>query len=339
MAALPETYVDPSLNSNTGAGTITSPYGDLQWALNNMTVGSLGNRINIKAGTAEFMTTALGLDLTTYGTPGSASPLVFQGYRADAGDGGIGVLDGAGSYSIMNASTVDYISFIDLTLQDCGTVAHMVYLDRYISIINCIFQNHNGTHALRIGAVGNYIIGSTFTDITGTGILGGMGHVYRCKFIEGATYKFSGTGYAILFQNYGASIIQNIIKVSGSAGGIYLSDGVVNNNSIYSNGGTGKGLRLFSVTICASNNVIEGFSGSGGIGINYSGGYFPYSDGNSVYDCETSFDGNIDRVLKGDKFNETLSSTPFNDAVNADFTPNEIGFVREGTTPPKVGNA
>jgi hypothetical protein len=52
-------YVDPSINANTGTGTIGDPYGDLQYAITSTTQGTSGDQFNIKSGTAEVMAGSL----------------------------------------------------------------------------------------------------------------------------------------------------------------------------------------------------------------------------------------------------------------------------------------
>ena len=93
--AITNYYVDPAINANSGTGTLGDPFGDLQYALNTITRNATdGDRINIKAGTAEVMAAAI--SLTTYGTPAQAAPLIFQGYTSAQGDGGIGEINNGG---------------------------------------------------------------------------------------------------------------------------------------------------------------------------------------------------------------------------------------------------
>ncbi len=113
-----QTYVDPSINANSGTGTVGDPYGDLQYALDTMTRDSTdGDQINIKAGTAEVLTGSL--DFTTYGTPSSTAALSFSGYTSSENDGGIGSIDGDGSYKI--ASLPNYSMMKDLELFNSGS--------------------------------------------------------------------------------------------------------------------------------------------------------------------------------------------------------------------------
>lgn len=114
--AITEYYVDPAINANSGTGTIGDPFGDLQYGLNTVTRNATdGDRFNIKAGTAEVMAAAI--DLTTYGTPTQAAPLIFQGYTSAQGDGGIGEINNGGAnVSVISSTTLTFIHWIDLKL-------------------------------------------------------------------------------------------------------------------------------------------------------------------------------------------------------------------------------
>ncbi len=53
--ALTEIYVDPAIAADSGAGTEGSPYGDLEYAIEQETFDlTNGTRVNIKAGTDEL---------------------------------------------------------------------------------------------------------------------------------------------------------------------------------------------------------------------------------------------------------------------------------------------
>jgi hypothetical protein len=99
-------------------GTALLPFHTVQGALDLTTRDATdGDRINVKAGTT--LTLDATLDYTTYGTPAAAAQLTIQGYTTSAGDGGIGVIDGAGTYSICTAWT--YVTFTDMKLGNCGS--------------------------------------------------------------------------------------------------------------------------------------------------------------------------------------------------------------------------
>ena len=116
--AVSQVYVDPSIAGDSGAGTIGDPYGDLQYALNQHTQTAGGDQFNIKAGTAEMLAAAL--TFATYGTPTRNQPIIFRGYTTAANDGGIGVINGGGNYSIYVAGGNSFSQWVDLRLTNVG---------------------------------------------------------------------------------------------------------------------------------------------------------------------------------------------------------------------------
>ena len=136
MAAPTNYYVDPSINADSGSGTVGSPYGDLEYCLEQITRDATnGDQINIKSGTAEVLELALDV-VTDYGVPAEGSPLIFKGYDTAANDGGIGEISGGGSVSIHFDGTTDYIHFVDLHLHDSGSNV-LLKIDGNCFLINC----------------------------------------------------------------------------------------------------------------------------------------------------------------------------------------------------------
>lgn len=311
-----EYYVDPSIDANSGAGTIGDPYGDLQYALNQITRDSAdGDRINIKAGTAE-VTTAV-LDFTSYGTPDATAPIIFQGYTSAADDGGIGEIDGnGGNYPIIDDSTIDGVHLIDLKIGNCGN-ERVIYVDRYCLISHC--EIYGGDQTLVEAGTGSTITYCRVHNGGGTGIegFGLIAHNY--------VYNSGSRTLTIGIENDNRASF-NIVSVSGSATGIKNEDSTsigktFTYNSIYSNGGTGTGLYLQNRSAYAVGNVVSGFSGTGGIGIDEAQ-EFNMVQYNYVYNCATAFSDTDDRI-KG-VGNETLTDAPFVDAANGDFRPTTV---------------
>ena len=81
---------DPTdVKCTQAAGTALLPFHTVQGALDLTTRNATdGDRINVKAGTADTLNATL--SYTTYGTPVSGAILIIQGYTSTAGDGGIG---------------------------------------------------------------------------------------------------------------------------------------------------------------------------------------------------------------------------------------------------------
>ena len=313
--AITETYVDPAINGASGAGTVGDPYGDLQHALDTMTQDAVnGDRINIKAGTDEVLAAAL--DLTTYGTPVVTARLVLQGYTTAAGDGGIGGISGAGSYGMFASNAVDYVSLYDLHMHNSGA-ANIVDLDNEILIYNCEINN-SSNYGISFDA--GYVVGCHVHDVGTLAIFTDNGFVYGCSVEYGGSYTPT---YGI-YANAQSKFVNNTVKCTGAMIGIYLrSRSSATNNSVWSNGGTGKGIGAVDANTTVINNVVEGFSGAGGVGIEVSGTKQVETLllSNAVYNCTTNYTKGLALI---DVNNDTLSGSGFTDAANGDFSMNGI---------------
>lgn len=342
MAAPSETYVDPSIAADSGSGTIGDPYGDLQYALNTMTRDATnGDRINIKAGTDEVLSAAL--TLTTYGTPTRNEPLIFQGYTSAAGDGGIGGIDGNASVTMFASTSYDFVSLIDLKLHNTGS-NNVVHLDSHIKVLGC--EIYDG--AIGVWMDDNSLVHNcNFHDLT-IGVFvdpGTDAEVSYCYFKNGASIKFSSA----ISANFPCKIYRNTISLDGTSDGIRFNNGnsnggLIDHNSIFSDGGTGQAIYFNTgrATNGITNNLIEGFSGTGGSGIDgeSASGHYVLT-GNAVYNCLTEY-ANLGDALDwpADQDNESLGSSPFAKSGSdtfanraAYFEPNDVGNVRGGAFP------
>lgn len=309
MGAPNEYYVDPSIAAASGAGTIGDPWGDLQHALDNITRDSSdGDRVNVKAGTDEILSAAI--DLATYGSPSQFGPLIIQGYTSVAGDGGVGGVSGNGSVAIVS-SAPNGVALIDMHLHNCGSAAALT-LGNDIYIFRCEVDNTSGLGITISGAAivrGNNIhnIGGVGLDINGPGI-------YEDNYFANGTNDFS----ACIDANgefEPVIISRNIMSIDGASDGIVNAPdglGTIKNNSILSAGGTGTGIQVNTSSelgLEVINNLVEGFSGTGGIGIDYTN-HLVLLGANAVYNCATAYDGTASVSLDlGD--NETLGASPF----------------------------
>jgi hypothetical protein len=311
MAAPSETYVDPSINANSGTGTIGDPYGDLQYALDTMTRDATnGDRINIKSGTAEVLTAAI--DLTTYGTTGFGAPLILQGYTSSAGDGGIGEIDGNATYSIVSNSTYENMYFIDLKMGNCGSAADVIRIDRFCGVYDCEIHGCTG-NGIAIQNGHSHVSGCHFHNIGAAGVLALRPNVavVGCYFKNG-TNKFTNA----IQQDENAdtmAIVNNIISLDSTSNGIICDQfgfGTVIGNSLFTTG-TGGGIGCVGLgNGPIINNLIEGFDE--GIDTSIAGG----SNGvlgvvrqNAFYDCTTNITSGNEIAYAVD--NESLGATPF----------------------------
>jgi len=308
MAAPTMVYVDPAGAADSGTGTIGDPYLDLQYALNTQTRDATnGDQFNIKAGTDEILAAAL--SLATYGIPTIAAPIIFRGYTSAANDGGIGGISGNGSVGIKVITSDDFMYWVDLHLHNTGSNT-IVAVDDNCLFLNCEFNN--AATGISLDAA-NAVIRCHFHDISGNGILSNntFNHIESCYFENDGTRDFTN---AITVLTSGI-IRNNIIKIDGTSNGITNSAAGVQilHNSIYSAGGTGKGINLTtsggrSVVL---NNIVEGFSGSGGIGLSVAAGHDLYVYGNNKF-----YNNATNTSISGDTLidllnNSVLSASPF----------------------------
>lgn len=344
--AISEIYVDPSIAADSGAGTIGDPYGDVEWAVKQADLPAGGARVNIKAGTDEILVAALQTalaDVTEAGkssawVPTRTAPLIFQGYTATAGDGGVGGISGGGSVGIMTDAVLDYVSFLDLHLHNTGAV-QVLNLDNDCTVSRCEINNSS------LGGVfvdNSSIISDCYIhDIAGPGVgVGGDNCQIKRNLFENGSKIFT---YTINLNVVAANVYRNIFKLDQSSNG--MSIGVhecsVNHNSFWSDGGTGTAIEL-ATNILASeitNNVFDGFSGTGGVAIDLSasGTAVQKFGANSIYNCTTGIATGaiIYDDIGGD---ETLSASPFTDPSNGDFSPVDTGSVKEGSIPSTIAN-
>lgn len=341
--AFTEIYVDPSIAADSGAGTIGDPFGDLEYAIEQTTFDTTnGTRVNIKTGTDEVLAANLATALANTTTtpawvPTAAAPCIFQGYTSAAGDGGIGGISGGGSVSVLLSATLDYISLIDLHLHNTGANT-IIDLDNNCSVIGCELDNAT-TFGLRLDldcvAMNNYI-----HNVGGTGLELGGGVIAFNRIENGTT----SVTHAINAVTGDVLIYRNIIKISGTSNGILAgTNSWVMSNSVFSDGGTGYGIAPNAANrylMAVMNNVVEGFSGTGGIGFDMgtlSGTVIVHYSGNSAYDNATEFVAPNRAIYSSG--NETLSATPFTDAVNGDFAPVDTGSIKEGVVPAFIGDS
>jgi len=341
VAAPTEVYVDPAIAGDSGTGTIGDPYGDLQFALDSATRDATnGDRFNIKAGTDEILAAAL--SLVTYGTPTFDAPLIFEGYTSAAGDGGIGGIDGNnGNFTIFAGAAS--VHFINMHLHNTGTATVVTVAMRSI-ITGCEVNNSSG---------GGIVINNNETvcdsnhvhDIGGVGInrTGGTagGNILRNYLKNDGTNDFTT---AISINTTFADCARNIISIDGASNGIATTDrSNITRNSILSAGGTGKGISVSATSkLVASlhSNLVEGFSGVGGEGIEIPVGtrQMAIYGKNAVFNCTTAYDvDTVDiMVLLGD--NETLSVTPFAKS-GADTFANRLAYFAPVDTGNVIGGA
>lgn len=341
-----EIYVDPSIAANSGTGTVGDPFGDIRYAIEQTTFDTVnGTRVNVKSGAVETLTESLDVSMadvvtTVAWVPSNAAHVIIQGYTAVAGDGGMGILDGDGLYGIFNDANLDYIDIVDMELRNTGSNS-VVLLDNNCTFIGC--EIHGSTfRGLTLGnnclVHGNYIY-----DVT-QGLITVLYATILYNIIDGVNFtnKIGSPAQKGISVSTGANVAFNVILVQTAANGIETNseEMTILHNSIFGNGSTGSGIVTTATqaapVFVVSNNIVEGFSGVGGIGIEIDGPLSAVTQGNAVYDCATAYSLATTTLAAND--NETLSATPFTDAALADMNPVDTGSVKEGALPANIGS-
>jgi len=354
MAQPTEVYVRPLDNDTNGDGSSGDPYGDLEDGIKKTTFDTTnGTRMNIMAGTVETVGAELSVAMadtvtTVAWVPSERAPCIFQGMTLDgtAGDGGIGDLSAGGSnVSIYSDTGFDYVHFIDLHCHSTGS-NDVLELDDQCSVIRCEIDNATGLGiimGLQAVVLSNYVhnIGGLY------GIKVSSGYVGFNYLDSLETNNFSTSAIWHSASNH-TDIERNIIVVDGATQGIIINQyGFARHNSIYAAGAaTGQGIVVTATNKAIrgiNNNLIEGFSGVGGVGIKLdsSNTAIMVYGGNAVYDCATNYIAPNDYVLYelgGSSSNESLSASPFTNASAGDFSPVDTGSVKEGSLPADFGN-
>lgn len=314
MGALTNYYVDPSGGSDTtGNGTSGNPWQTVQKALNTITRDTTnGDKINVKAGGTDTLSSAL--SFATYGTPSATAPLMIRGYTSSADDGGIGTISGGGSVAIINSGSVADIKLVDMHLTNCGA-ATIVTLGGRSLLLNCELDTTTGG-GFTSGTNNSSVINCFFHNIGAIGCISQF--VAFCTF-RNETNDFTN---AIQTNQNPSTVIFNIIDIDGSSAGVncLASNTVLMFNSIFSNGGTGIGLKAVTTSNTALNNTVQGFSGAGGIGLQANGSNVDIVGYNLLYNntTNTSITGDVNVNLAN---NDTAGSSPFTNAGSDDFDP------------------
>ena len=272
-----------------------------------------GDRFNIRD-TADDVLAAV-LDHTAYGVPANTAPWILQGYTTVAGDGGIGGISGGAAVAIINNSGLNYVHIRDMHLHNCGAAAYIVYAGTRSSFTNLEVDNCTGTAGLRTGKNAT-ITKCRVHNIQGIGIYTSEGSQAFFNTLENGANDFT---FAINMVGDGGVAAFNVIDIDGASDGITTAFySFILGNSIYSSAGTGQGI-VGSGFASVISNIVEGFSGVGGVGINMTTGIYVYGY-NAFYNNTTNeTNGDIFVDLGNNQALAGAGNSPFIDAANADF--------------------
>jgi hypothetical protein len=323
MGAVTEYYVNLATgNDTTGNGTSGNPWLTIQKALNTITRDATnGDRINC----ASSGTNSAALSFTTYSSGGGtqAAPLIIEGYTTTAGDGGRAAINCNGA-SFINSAVVEGVYLCDLDLSNSNTGAGQpcVQLDKHSGLFRCTIRDAYYGYQLA-NSYPHFCVACGFTEIDQTAILSDHEHdlITDNWIVDGSTLKLGG--YGISVPGTGANIHRNIISLaSGSAASgigcvsVITQDASITHNSIFGPNGTGRGIYLVVGTgdppALVANNLIQGFNGAGGDGIEISGTTRSaiVMDGNCVSDATTKYNLG-ENILLPMLDNESLSGNVF----------------------------
>ena len=131
-----EYYIDPSIGSNTGSGTFSDPWGDLQHGMNNIVFPSSGSnhtRVNIKSSATSFLANDLQF---TWGGSDVTRTFTMEGYDSVAGDGGRAAIHTTDGF--IDKQNVDNMKLVNLDVVASGGHGDfIIHLDRQCAIHNC----------------------------------------------------------------------------------------------------------------------------------------------------------------------------------------------------------
>lgn len=327
-----EIYVDPAINADSGAGTIGDPYGDMQYALNQINHGGDGARINVKAGTAEVLASG-GLTLATYhttnGAPSATAPIIIQGYASAAGDGGVAEFTGTANSAAFWVGTttagadVDYATFRDLKITTGQASGFAINIDNQFTMTNVELISPFGGVDFDHGVLERCKI--SYTSNQGVTTFGSA-QVLNCIFTQTSGslvggVSGAGTVRGNVFNVRAASAASNAVILATAT----TETGDISNNTILANITSGT-LNNYGITIGApsmyvSNNYIEGFGGTNGRGINITSASVSSIFANNKFFANTTNVSNAGLLTITRGATTSLSASGVTNAAGGDYTP------------------
>lgn len=342
-------YYVRGTNGTDSAGNGTShatAYQTLQYAMDD--VGTThgrnttdGDRFNICDESSQVLSATL--SFASYGATSIAYPIRFEGYTTTSGDGGIGNIDCNGSTYGFNSDVNRNMGLRNLKVHNFGTATYCIRLSGGSSVLNCEVTNGNGTGIYNGGPYGS-VIGCHVHDIGNYGIHWATDGIVYGNYVKNDGTRTMSSG--IYTQGRPSYVLNNIVSVDSSTNGINLGhDGTsAIGNTVLSNAGTGSG--IFSVNNHPGGiiiaNIVEGFSGTGGKGIDYGTGTEPPVNigSNSVFNCTTKYANNTSPILFNIGDDEEQTETVLEKSGSDTFAnrfiyfaPKDVGNVQSGGYP------
>ena len=340
-------FIDASGGSNSNDGSLGSPWQTIAHAIDAPGSGGIaqnttnGDFINLKDNAPHNLGgTSMNL-ATNYGTSVLGAPFGIRGYSSAAGDGGIATID-CGGVSLFASGSYQAIMLADLAIQNSNT-SNIVVLGTYSTISRCQVSNTTGK-GITVGANAT-VSGCEVYDVGGIAIdMNGNGSRAWGNLVRNGPTNNCTVGIQCSFETTGA-VAFNRFQLGNSGGGsvgIYAHSGTfIANNSIWANAGTGRGIDNSGAAkdcVVVLNNVVDGFSGTGGVGIEFANS-FAMMHGNYVSNCATKYnvtDQWITRTEARAANTDGGTTAPFTNPSAGDFTPLASVTDLLNSWPPKV---
>lgn len=324
--AITNVYVNPSIDGNSGAGSVGDPYGDLEYAISDQ--GSVANRrFCMIAGTAEVLTQPLSTTIGAVTGPSFSSPCIIEGCTATAQDGGFGEIDCDGGAGF--SGNEDGLLLRNMKVGNCGSSNIWANSALNVQYEGVWFHTTTGKGLVLPNTVRSPVMRCRFSNIGSLGIDAEPApriSVFGCLFQNG-TNKFTKCIVGDSGTISESVIAFNVFDVDSST--ICIEVDLANRiwfNSLYGGGGTGKGIRLENDNCSLMGNIIEGFSGAGAIGLELvSGEDLAHAFNNWFYDNTTNASLGTGDVYMSDGTNgvNTLTASGFTNAATGDFSPSD----------------
>jgi len=326
-----EYYVRPTNGSDVaGQGTShATAYQTLNFAVSDITsthgvnAGTRSDRINICDEATAVVTSNVTYTSQLYGR-------TYEGYTSVAGDGGIGVLNmgtTGGTARYFNSRT--YTNFKNLEIfgglnplrLSSGTAQNVKIHDTASGCIDL------ATNAMLIDCEA-YNINNFFVTATS-----GQCTIIGCKFWPGTGSGISGIGIALGFNSRVSRTIVDIGTGTNNAIQCNSSINMIDGCSIVSRGNastSSHAVRVSSIQTTISNCLIQGWSATGQVAIQTTGStYNIFSvSNNAFYDNDTDYP--TGSVMSASD-NENPGASLFVDLASDDYTPANIGNIRNGS--------
>ena len=339
--AIVEVYCDPSISGYVGDGSIGNPYSDIQWAINNTSIGGVGTfatRLNIKAGGPW----TFGSTMQNIPNAQSQRPFLIEGYTSVAGDGGRPHINCGDAF--IDSSNQDHVHISNLDLYN-NNGAHVIHLDRNCSINNCYIEQ-SGTGGLIYIDNGSVINDCYLKHSRVNGYSYGVqGLANMNAKMHGCVVDFAGTGFCILDVDVFNSLI---ILRSSTATGIRLGNkGVAMGNIVYNDNASGNNSHGISVqsqdgTFIVRDNYVEGFDAGAAYRVQSSKPNSVLMINNHYHNCGDAVDQTSGAWSYG--FSSSMTeptqhaSTLLTDVAGGDYSLNEA-TIRDAFVNPGNANA